>query len=203
MLAPGTTGERAAAPSATMGRDQSRVHWLVQPQSSFARWAGIVFALCLALTAMGSDAARWQRDTVIVRDYTSGRRWGPIIAYQVDALNAALPSDAPRFVYRDAGERTCAEIDRARPGITICSMERLTRPAEASVTRRGETIHEALIVLRHDQRHLGPNRVCHELMHAATAVADGYRAEATSCVRGYLATFGPWDAALLASEYGG
>lgn len=203
MLAPGTTGERAAAPSATMGRDQSRVHWLVQPQSSFARWAGIVFALCLALTAMGSDAARWQRDTVIVRDYTSGRRWGPIIARQVEALNAALPANAPRFIYRDAGARPCAEINRERSGLNVCSMERLSRPAEASVTRRGDTIHEALIVVRHGQLRVGPNRVCHELMHAVTAVEDRYGTESASCVRGYLATFGAWDAALLASEYGG
>ena len=39
-------------------------------------------------------------------------------------------------------------------------------------------------------------------MHAVTAIADSYQAEAASCVRGNLGTFGAWDIAHLASEYG-
>lgn len=162
---------------------------------------GLLITVCLALLATEAEAARWQREVVVVRDYTDGRRWGPIIEDQVGALNAALPSDAPRFIYEDAGARPCDEIDRGRPGINVCSLERLSRPAEASVTRRKETIRDALIVLRDNQLRAGQNRVCHELMHAVTAVEDAYGTEAASCVRGYLATFGAWDMALLNSEY--
>jgi hypothetical protein len=165
------------------------------------RWP-VVFALAVMLCSPPADAARWQRDVVTVRDYTTGRAWGPIIARQVEALNTALPRGAPRFVYRDAGERSCDEIGRTRSGISICAAERLSRPAATSTTRRKETIREALIVLRDDQLRLGDNRVCHELMHAATAVLDAYLTESDSCVRGRLATFGAWDIALLAAEYG-
>jgi hypothetical protein len=168
-----------------------------------ARWAGLLVALALVMMATGVEAARWQEDVVVVRDYTGGRRWGAIIAAQVDALNAALPPGAPRFVYQDAGPRPCPEIRREKRAISVCSQEHLARPAEASTTRRNETIVEATILLRQDQvRLLGQNRVCHELMHATTAIADGYHTEPQSCVRGTLATFGAWDVALLASEYG-
>lgn len=163
--------------------------------------ARLLVAVYLAFLTPEAEAARWQRDVVVVRDYTSGRQWGLIVERQVDALNAALPDGAPRFVYEDAGERPCEEIDRTRPGISVCVMERLSRPAEASVTRRKETIREALIYLRHDQLRVGHNRVCHELMHAVTAIADSYQAEAGSCVRGNLGTFGAWDIAHLANEY--
>jgi hypothetical protein len=151
---------------------------------------------------MGAEAARWQGNEVVVRDYTAGRRWGPIIEQQVDALNAAVPRGAPRFVYQDAGKRDCDEISRSSEAISVCSIKRLSLPAATSMARRGETIAEALIMLRQDEIRVGHNRVCHELMHAATAIADAYHTEAQSCVRGSLDTFGAWDEALLASEYG-
>lgn len=163
-----------------------------------------VFLVAAALIAMApvAEAARWQRDVVVVRDHTGGRRWGPIIAAEVDALNAALPPGAPRFVYRDARETPCDAIDRDTRAISVCSIGRFSRPAATSTTRREETIREALIVLRDGQIRLGQSRVCHELMHATTAVADAYLSEPESCVRGSRATFGAWDIALLASEYG-
>jgi hypothetical protein len=164
--------------------------------------SGVVLAAVLGLLASDVEAARWKRETVVVRDYTAGQRWGPIIAIQVDALNAALPAGAPRFVYRDAGERPCEQIPRTGKAISVCSAQRLSRPAAASTTRRGETIREALIMLRQDQLRLGHNRVCHELMHAATAIPDDYHSEPQSCVRGTLDTFGSWDIAVLANEYG-
>jgi hypothetical protein len=155
-----------------------------------------------ALLSMSAEAARWQGDEVVVRDYTAGRRWGEIIERQVEALNAALPAGAPRFVYQDAGKRACDEIRRSAAAISVCSIKRLSLPAATSMARRGQTIEAALILLRQDQIRIGSNRVCHELMHAATAVADAYHTEAQSCVRGSLETFGAWDEALLASEYG-
>lgn len=164
--------------------------------------AMILVALVLAAQSMDTKAAHWQDDVVVVYDHTAGRRWGPIIADQVEALNAALPRGAPRFVYRDAGKKGCEEIERTRQVISVCSMKRLSRPAAASVTRRGETIHEALILLRQRDIRLGHHRVCHELMHAVTAIPDAYRTEPESCVRGERGAFGAWDIALLDSEYG-
>lgn len=148
------------------------------------------------------EAARWQRDIVVVKDHTAGRRWGPIIERQVDALNDALPRGAPRFVYRDVGKQPCDEISRERQAISVCSQKRFSRPAAASVTRRQQTIQEALIVLRQGDIRLGQHRVCHELMHAVTPIPDAYRTEPRSCVRGELTSFGAWDIALLAEEYG-
>ncbi len=164
--------------------------------------AGLTVVFGLVLLSAGAEAARWQDDEVVVRDYTAGRRWGPIIERQVDALNAALPAGAPRFVYQDAGKRACDEIRRSAAAISVCSIKRLSLPAATSMARRGQTIEAALILLRQDQIRIGHNRVCHELMHAATAIADAYHTEAQSCVRGSLETFGAWDEALLASEYG-
>jgi hypothetical protein len=165
-------------------------------------FAAVLVAAALIAMTPGVEAARWRREVVVVRDHTSGSRWGPIIAAEVDALNAALPPSAPRFVYRNARAIPCAEIDRGKRAISVCSIDRFARPAATSTTRRNETMREALIVLRDDQIRLGQNRVCHELMHATTAIPDAYQTEPESCVRGSRATFGAWDIALLASEYG-
>jgi hypothetical protein len=167
-----------------------------------ARQVGLLITLGLVLMSTGAEAARWRGDDIVVRDYTGGRRWGPIIAAQVDALNAALPPGAPRFVYQDAGPLPCHEIRHAKRAISVCAQEHLLLPAETWTTRRDETLVAATIVLRQDQIRLGGNRVCHELMHATTAIADAYQTEPQSCVRGTLPTFGAWDVGLLASEYG-
>lgn len=175
----------------------------VRPASTVWRWASLLAALALLLLFSSTEAARWKDAVVVVRDYTGGRRWGPIIADQVDALNAALPSGAPRFVYEDAGPLSCRELPAQQGAISICAQEHLSRPATTSTLRRKQTIVGATITLRQDQvRVLGQNRVCHELMHAATAIADDYHTEPESCVRGGLSTFGAWDLSLLADEYG-
>lgn len=163
--------------------------------------AALLVAITLIAMTPVAEAARWRREVVVVRDHTSGSRWGPIIVAEIAALNAALPPGAPRFVYRDARTIPCAAIDRNRRAISVCSIDRFARPAATSTTRRNETIREALIVLRDDQIRLGQSRVCHELMHATTAIPDAYRTEPESCVRGSRATFGAWDIALLGSEY--
>lgn len=147
------------------------------------------------------SAARWLGDVIPVYDYTAGTAWGPIIERQVAALNDALPRGAPRFRYRAKRERSCDEIRRDRAAISVCSTKRLSKFAATSTTRRESTISEALIFLREDQISLGDNRVCHELMHAATAVLDAYGTQSESCVRGSLSTFGVWDAELLRQEY--
>ncbi len=148
-----------------------------------------------------ANAARWHDDVIPVFDYTSGTAWGPIIERQVDALNDALPRGAPRFRYRDKREQSCDEIRRDRAAISICSTKRLSKFAATSTTRRESIISEALIYLREDQISLGDNRVCHELMHAVTAVLDAYGTQPESCVRGSLSTFGAWDVNLLRQEY--
>jgi len=183
--------------SATANVTRRMASWV-----GFMPGAALLAAIGLVLMSMAVEAARWQGDVVVVRDHTGGRRWGPIVAEQVAALNEVMPSGAPRFVYQDAGKRPCDEIPRDTRVINVCSLERLSRPAAASTTRRKETIREALIVLRQSEIRLGRNRVCHELMHATTAIADAYDTEPQSCVRGSLATFGAWDIALLADEYG-
>ncbi len=183
----------ASAPATVKSRFQARV--------GFAPGAGLLVAIVLTLMPLEAGAARWQGDVIVVHDHTAGRRWGPIVEAQVNALNAALPSGAPRFVYEDAGQLPCDEIPREPGAIRVCSTKRLSRPAATATTRRKETIREALIVLRQDEIRLGRNRVCHELMHAVTATADAYGTEPQSCVRGSLSTFGAWDIALLTDEY--
>lgn len=185
-----------------MGSATANVKRRMPSRGGFAPGAGLLVAIVLMLMPLEAGAARWQGDVVVVRDHTGGRRWGPIVAEQVAALNAALPPGAPRFVYEDGGKQPCDEISRDTRVISVCSLKRLSRPAAASTTRREESIREALIVLRQSEIRLGRNRVCHELMHAATAIADAYGAEPQSCVRGSLSTFGAWDIALLADEYG-
>ena len=165
------------------------------------RHALLFIAIIGAIIPNGASAARWHEDVVPVYDYTAGSAWGPIIERQVDALNEALPRGAPRFRYRDKRERACDDIRRDRAAISICSIRRLSKFAATSTTRRESVIAEALVYLREDQISLGDNRVCHELMHAATAVIDAYGAQPASCVRGSLSTFGTWDVALLHQEY--
>lgn len=158
-------------------------------------------AIVSSIVHRDANAARWNDDVVSVYDFTGGTGWGPIIERQVDALNAALPPGAPRFRYRDKREHPCGDIRRDRAAISICSTKRLSKLAATSTTRRDSTISEALIFLREDQISLGDNRVCHELMHAATAVLDAYGTQPESCVRGSLSTFGKWDVELLRQEY--
>lgn len=173
-----------------------------RPRITHNGWIVLLLVLGAALLGHEAQAARWREDVVVVRDYTGGRRWGPIIAAQVDALNAALPAGAPRFVYEDAGARACRELRSQQGSIAVCAQEHLTRPAVTSLLRRKQTVVGATIMLRQDQvRVFGDNRVCHELMHAVTAIADDYRSEPESCVRGSVSTFGAWDIALLAAEY--
>lgn len=165
------------------------------------RHALLFIAFIGAIIPNGASTARWQADTVPVYDYTAGGNWGPIIERQVDALNEALPRGAPRFRYRDKRERSCDEVRRDRAAISICSTRKLSKFAATSTTRRESVIAEALIYLREDQISLGDNRVCHELMHAVTAVLDAYGTQPESCVRGSLSTFSTWDVALLHQEY--
>lgn len=165
------------------------------------RLALIVIAICGSMVLGNVKAARWQADSVPVFDYTAGSEWGPIIERQVDALNEALPRGAPRFRYRDKRQRSCDDIRRDRAAISICSTRRLSKFAATSATRRESVISEALIFLREDQISLGENRICHELMHAVTAVLDAYGTQPQSCVRGTSSTFGTWDVTLLNQEY--
>ena len=161
----------------------------------------LIVTFVVTMLAHAANAARWREDVIPVIDYTSGTAWGPIIEHQVDALNDALPRGAPRFRYRDKREKSCDEIRRDRAAISVCSTKRLSKFAATSTTRRESIISEALIYLREDQISLGDNRVCHELMHAVTAVLDAYGTQPESCVRGSLSTFGDWDVDLLRQEY--
>lgn len=153
--------------------------------------------------------AAWQSKRVTVRIYTTPA-WVPLIRRSIADYNAIMPARGPLLVAKVQKERPCAWVKKQRfkqPTITVCSQPdgdgrgwavyRLGRHTfadkRASITLVGDPGHDNLAAAHQ-------NVVCHEMLHALTAVQDGALLP-DSCLRGTLDAPGAWDVALLERVY--
>ena len=157
------------------------------------------------VAAERATGAIWRQKRVPVYDHTPPE-WRPIVRDQVAKFNAMLPKRAPRLRYRSMPEQMCNTIrERSRrDGITVCPIP-------------GDPVWFAKMIPTYDWRTFDFKRVkvqiaaermrlyddvvraqtvCHELMHALTSIPDNESKPQvfTSCVHGYLAEPGPFDA---------
>jgi hypothetical protein len=166
----------------------------------------VALLLMLLLPAEAfSGGAGWTGQRVAVLDYTS-RVWDSILPTTVAEMNAMLPPEAPRLVYRRKPARDCRHLIPRRGAIIVCSQERMRA---FGVTRvwlsRQRTLTKAKVRLRDTgmgSRRDARNTACHEVMHAITNIRDNPgAAPATSCVWGTRPTPGRRDAAFAAKVY--
>lgn len=171
---------------------------------------GIMVGLMLGVAWSTRGTAAWTSNVVTVRVYAAPA-WTPLIQRSIADYNAVMPARGPRLVVRVLPERSCGWVKRqrfARATITVCSQPdgdgrgwavyRVARhrfvDERARITLVGNPGHDRYTPI-HQQV------VCHELVHALTAVRDAYDTEPESCVRGSLDVPGAWDVALLERVY--
>lgn len=173
-----------------------------------------VAALMLApADPAGAAKARWQRERVPVRDYTSGA-WAGIVEEQLALVNAVMPPRAPRFVYERKEHRPCASLGVQHGAIVVCDSDTELLCGYDEVESGGTTCfrlaakkHPAVAIRLSGWWAAGNpawmrELVCHELMHATTWVVDAYGSHPdTSCVHGSLSAPGPHDAEIARKAY--
>jgi hypothetical protein len=168
----------------------------------------IVIAVLLFVPG-GAMAARWEKATVPVWDFTPDD-WRPYVQATVDDFNANLPPSVPHLVYTPMGELPCESLPgKGKPGgITVC-----TSPAERSNTARTTVVHRRITrsrialtppiawgrALASELRRVS----CHEFGHGVLYMPDDhtYPHAEESCVQGTLDHLGPWDIAYAADAY--
>ena len=173
----------------------------------------LVCAVLAALILLGSSAdglaqgATWAKKRVGVYDYTSAA-WRPIVAATVAEFNAMLPARAPQLVYQAMGEAPCSQISTQlhRGGITVCATPSLPPAAELGLTsfwvKQGRLSRVRISLSEASSLQVRYTTVCHEFMHATTAIPDNYDARpTTSCVWGTLSGPGSFDAHYVRKVY--
>jgi hypothetical protein len=167
----------------------------------------LIALLLLLLLPDGAFSGRtpWRSTRVVVNDYTSAA-WDGILPQTVAQMNAMLPPEAPRLVYRRRQTRACSHVPPRRGTIAVCSADPLRAHGVTKVwlskkqtaTKARVRLSDARIRSRRDAR----NTACHELMHALTGIRDNPgAAPATSCVWGTRPTPGRRDRAFAAQVY--
>jgi len=162
-----------------------------------------VLALFLLSPDVLAGGAVWTGKTVAVYDYTSPA-WDGIIAQTVAEMNAMLPKQAPRLLYRRMAEVPCAQAPMRKKAIVVCLVGAGDpSPAHASWWTHQHSISRAQVRLSPSA---SPNNhrkeACHELMHVLTSIQDNYAAAPdTSCVWGNLSSPGPFDVAYAKKIY--
>jgi hypothetical protein len=149
----------------------------------------------------------WQRNRVVVYDYTSAA-WGGVIAQTVAEFNDMLPKNAPRLIYVRRTAVPCEAIPtRRRKGdsLVVCST--------TLIVHAGQTAGPRLVQLADAPINPLAGTACHEFMHALTGIGDNYvlgidggwtwiTPGLDSCVWGWSTKPGSFDVAYAKKVYG-
>jgi hypothetical protein len=164
----------------------------------------MVLLIALALTPEATMAARWEKATVSVWDFTP-EEWRPYVQATVDDFNANLPPGAPELAYVPMGELPCDALPKygKMGGVSVCAGRGDLGRSTTNTIAVDRTLLRAKIMLDPaDVSRLAMNS-CHEMTHAVLDTPDNYSLPHLddSCVQGLLDHLGPWDIAYAAQVY--
>jgi hypothetical protein len=166
---------------------------------------GLVAALIHPHTARAGNTGtggRWMEEWIPVRYYGPAEHLGAL-NHAWEAINAAMPPERTHFVVSHAGDVGCGDVpEQFAPGaITVCVGDTGHSDGSAQWMMGADRAIASVHIVLNDRTVDDLATICHEAMHAVSAINDDYDSEKDSCVHGRRSSPGKWDRWWLAKAY--